>query len=81
MRYTPAGVPVMEGRLVHRSEQLEAGIGRQIGFEVGAVAMGDVAHAFAQIQPGSRLTVTGFLAPLRRSSRILRVHLTRIDLN
>ncbi len=81
MRYTPAGVPAMECRLAHRSVQQEAGIGRQVEFEIGAVALGEMAQQLAQIQPGALVTVTGFLAPLRRSSRTLLVHLTRIDLN
>ncbi|MDO5102312.1 MAG: primosomal replication protein N [Lautropia sp.] len=81
MRYTPAGVPVMECKLTHRSIQHEAGLGRQVGFEMGAVAMADLAHQLDSLAPGSLLTVTGFLAPLRKSSRSLLLHLTRIDLN
>lgn len=80
-RYTPAGVPVVECRLVHRSIQQEAGLGRQVGLEIGAVGMGEMAHQLESLAPGSLLTVTGFLAPLRKSSRTLLLHLTRIDLN
>lgn len=80
-RYTPAGVPVVECRLAHRSIQQEAGLGRQVGFEIGAVGMGEMAHQLESLAPGSLLTVSGFLAPLRKSSRTLLLHLTRIDLN
>lgn len=81
LRYTPAGVPVMQCMLAHRSVQQEAGIGRQLEFEVRAVGLAEMAHRLEQLQPGTLLTATGFLAPSRKGSRMLVLHLTRIDLN
>ena len=43
------------------------------------MALGDLARELAGIDPGTRLTVSGFLTPLRRSGRALCLHLTRID--
>lgn len=78
LRYTPAAVPVVECQLSHSSLQLEGGIERQVHLEIPAVALAEMAGQLQQISPGSRLEVTGFLAPLRRGSRTLRLHLTRI---
>ena len=44
-----------------------------------SVAIGDVAHRLVEIDPGTRLSVSGFLAQARKSTRIVCLHLTRID--
>ena len=79
LRYNLSGVPVTECTLSHASRQLEAGIERQVRLDISAVALGDLARELAGIDPGTRLTVGGFLTPLRRSGRVLCLHLTRID--
>lgn len=78
LRYTPAAVPVVECQLMHSSLQTEGSIERQVHLEIPAVALADMAAQLQQIVPGTRLEATGFLAPLRRGSRTLRLHLTRI---
>lgn len=78
LRYTPAGVPAVECQLAHSSLQVEAGIERQVHLEISAIALADVAGQLAQINPGTLLDVSGFLAPARKGSRTLRLHLTRI---
>ena len=40
LRYTPAGIPVFEGVLAHRSTQTEAGAERRIEFELGIKSLG-----------------------------------------
>jgi primosomal replication protein N len=77
IRYTPAGVPVLDCRLRHRSEQIEAGLPRSIDFEIAAVALGDLVDTMDRIAPGRRLEVDGFLAPTRKGSRNLTLHITR----
>ena len=79
LRYNLSGVPVTECTLSHVSRQVEAGIERQVRLDISAVALGDLARELAGIDPGTRLTVSGFLTPLRRSGRALCLHLTRID--
>ena len=79
LRYNLSGVPVTECRLSHVSRQVEAGIERQVRLDIPAVALGDLARELAGIDPGTRLTVGGFLTPLRRTGRVLCLHLTRID--
>ena len=43
LRYSPAGVPILNCRLVHQSEQIEAGLIRSVTCEIPAVAVGDIA--------------------------------------
>ena len=38
LRYTPAGIPVVEFRLAHESERAEAGARRKVHAEIEAVA-------------------------------------------
>ena len=68
LRYNLSGVPVVECVLTHESI-----------LRVQAVAIGDVAHRLVEIDPGTRLSVSGFLAQARKSTRIVCLHLTRID--
>ena len=79
LRYNLSGVPVVECVLTHESILPEAGIDRRVNLRVQAVAIGDVAHRLVEIDPGARLSVSGFLAQARKSTRIVCLHLTRID--
>lgn len=79
LRYSPAGVPVMQCLLEHRSSQLEAEVSRQVQFEIKAVALGTMAAELEAIDPGTELAVRGFLAPLRKGSRTLLLHITGLD--
>jgi len=72
LRYTPAGIPVVEAQLQHRSQAMEAGIDRQLDFAFGAIAIGDTARQLAGERLGGQLQLSGFVAPRsRRSSRLL----------
>jgi len=66
LRYTPAGVPVLNFRLVHQSEQIEAGRPRRVDCELAGVAIGDVATKLAKLEPTQEMQFTGFLATKRR---------------
>jgi primosomal replication protein N len=79
VRYSPTGVPVLECRLSHRSMQQEAGLDRQVEFEIGAVALGELSARLDAIDPGTALAVEGFLAPVRKGAKQLLL-LTRIDI-
>lgn len=79
IRYSPAGVPVLECRLAHRSIRLEAGVERSVEFEIGALALGETVAKLDAIDPGVEVSVDGFLAPSRKGSKTLLLHITRID--
>ena len=76
LRYTPAGIPLLGFKLMHRSRQTEAGLKRQVECEMGGVAMAEVAVAMARLKPGQAVTVNGFLNRKNRMSAQLILHAT-----
>ena len=79
MRYSPAGVPVLECLLDHRSTQCEAEAPREVQFEIKALALGAIVTELERVAPGTELAVEGFLAPARKGSKTLLLHITRFD--
>ena len=77
LRYTPAGLPALEMQLEHESEVIEAGVARRISMVVSAVALGDVALLLADTPLGAALSLHGFVAPTRKGSGRLVVHIQR----
>ena len=75
LRYTPAGQAVLEMRLEHESEVVEAGVARRIALTLPAVAMGDIALLLADTTLGTPLSIKGFLAPRRKGSDKLVLHI------
>ena len=69
LRYTPAGVPVLDVVLQHESMQEENGLQHQVKFELPAKIIGEQAKAW-QHKIGTMVEVSGFLA--QRSQRIFR---------
>ncbi len=67
LRHTPSGLPSLQLRLKHVSEQIEAGHRRLVECEVDALAFGETATALATLARGMALRLTGFLD--RRSAR------------
>ena len=76
LRYTPAGIPLLNFRLLHRSQQAEAGVKRQVECEVNGVAMGEVAVGLSRLKPGQAARVKGFLNRKNRMSAQLIFHAT-----
>jgi primosomal replication protein N len=76
LRYTPAGIPLLNFRLLHRSQQVEAGLKRQVECEVNGVAMAEVAVALSRLKPGQAARVKGFLNRKNRMSAQLVFHAT-----
>lgn len=76
LRYTPAGIPLLGFRLLHRSQQVEAGLKRQVECEVNGVAMAEVAVALSHLKPGQAARVKGFLNRKNRMSTQLVFHAT-----
>jgi len=79
LRFTPAGVPVVECLIAHHSEQIEAGHPRQVECDIQAVAVGPTARWLQEARPGVSLRLSGFLAARSRNSRQPRLHLTTIE--
>jgi primosomal replication protein N len=79
LRYTPAGIPVVEFRLDHESEQDEAGAKRMVKAEIAAVAFETQARLISRIQINSDLKVKGFLSAKTKRSKKLVLHVTNIE--
>jgi len=75
LRFTPAGMPVLELTLAHESDVVEAGRSRRIELTIAAIAMGDLARMLERTSLGKRMKVTGFLAATRKGSSRLRLHI------
>ena len=80
LRYSPAGIPILGAVLAHSSEQPEAGSNRKVELEVPAVFAGSAARRAERLELGCRLQVTGFLAPKRKQSKLLSLHVTEFEL-
>lgn len=75
MRYTPAGMPIINAVLQHRSQQVEAGIARTSEFEIAAVAAGEISGRFDAAPLGGVYRFTGFLNKKTRNSKSLVFHI------
>lgn len=78
LRYTPAGLPVQDLKLLHESEVSEAGIPRKLSFEMRAVGIGTVAGPLGRWAVGDTATVAGFLGPLFRGKSVV-LHITEFQ--
>ncbi|HEY6897541.1 MAG TPA: primosomal replication protein N [Rhodocyclaceae bacterium] len=79
VRHTPAGIPVIEFRLGHESEQDEAGAQRRVECELPCVALGPVANLVAMANPGDGLQLSGFIAARSLKSRNPVLHVNTIE--
>ena len=72
-------MPVLECLLEHRSTQLEAGMAREVEFEIKALALGGIVKDLEAVDLGTAISVTGFLAPARKASKTLLLHITAFE--
>jgi len=79
LRYTPAGVPVIEFRIAHASEQIEAANPRRVECELACVAVGPPALLLKETSPGMGLVVGGFLAARSLKQKTPVLHVTTIE--
>jgi primosomal replication protein N len=79
LRYTPAGMPAVEFKLAHESEQDEAGGKRKVQAELGAVAFDSQARLMAGAKLGVQAKFQGFLAAKSKRSQRLVLHVTNIE--
>lgn len=79
LRYTPAGVPILEFRLSHSSEAIEAGVTRRVEFEMPAIAIGDPSRLIVAAPLASPLVLVGFIARRSSQSKTLVFHVTGFE--
>jgi primosomal replication protein N len=79
LRYTPAGIPVVEFRLRHESEREEAGGRRKVSAELDAIAFEAQARLVADSALGRALVAEGFLGAKSRRSAKPVLHVTNIE--
>jgi primosomal replication protein N len=75
IRFTPAGLPIVNAVLQHSSQQIEAGIARLTEFEIAAVAAGEISGRFSSAPLGGAYEFSGFLARKSRNSKSLVFHI------
>ncbi len=66
---------MVSARLLHQSQQMEAGIARTVEFEIVALAAGEIAGRFDKAALAGQFYFTGFLARRNRNSRGLVFHI------
>ena len=79
LRYTPAGIAIVQAKLQHESSQTEAGGERRVELEIGCVALERNAQLLAVAPLGTPLRAEGFVASRSRSSRRLVLHITHLE--
>ena len=76
LRYTPAGIAVLEASFEHEGTVIEAAAERALAFEFSAIALGAVAQALDREPLGKPMMLEGFIAPRTRRSTRLVMHIT-----
>lgn len=79
LRYTPAGIPVLEFVVGHVSQQIEAETSRTVECEMACIAAGTPALLLAEGQQGTSVLVSGFLAARSLKRRTPVLHVTTIE--
>jgi len=80
LRYTPAGLPVIECQLEHSDEVQESGSVRQVKMSIDAIAIGSVHQQLNQLDLGKLARFEGFLTHKNLRSQRLVFHITHIEL-
>ncbi|MEO8296823.1 MAG: primosomal replication protein N [Burkholderiales bacterium] len=75
LRYTPAGLPALDLRLVHASQVTQANSPRQVSFEMHATAIGELVRTIEALAVGTTADFEGFLAK-QRNGRGVMLHIT-----
>ena len=79
VRYSPAGVPIAEAVILHRSSQTVATQARQVECELTVQASGSLATQLAQLATGAQVKLEGALNRRSVKSRQLILILNRIE--
>jgi len=81
IRYTPAGVPIVDFVIAHSSVQNEAGTKRKVVCDVDAVAVGEMAVSIDRVKINQSLQVKGFLARNSVGNTKLMLRVTSVEPN
>ena len=76
LRYTPAGLAVIEAVFRHEGEVIEGGLERHVAVDVDTIAIGALALRVEAVALGASARLNGFVAARSRRSRKLRIHIT-----
>jgi len=79
VRYTPAGIPVIEFTLQHESEITEADVPRKVSATLCVQAFGALARQMSVARLGMQVQIVGFLAARNRRSSKIVLHATEIQ--
>ncbi len=79
LRFTPAGIPVIECEILHSSEQQEAGSLRKVDCSFSGIALGEITKALNAANLGALCKFTGFLAPKSLRQHKLKLHITDLQ--
>ena len=80
LRYTPAGIAVLNFAVEHQSVQIEAGQTRDVALMLDCVAVGDDAKSLNETSDGATLELGGFLGNRSNKSRWVVFHVTKFEL-
>jgi primosomal replication protein N len=78
LRYTPAGLPVLDVLLRHESQVVQSGQQRIVGLDLRARVIGELVEKFTTLEMGSQHGFGGFLGSQRNGRGVL-FHVTEID--
>ena len=78
LRYTPAGVAIVEFNIRHQSNQLNVGISRRITCDISAIAFDQMAMTIIKFKIGHQVKLTGFLTRKSRMSQQLILHVNKV---
>jgi primosomal replication protein N len=70
---------MVSAKLMHGSEQVEAGVVRRVEFEMVAVAAGQIAEMVERAEMGRMYRFCGFIARKNRNSKALVFHLANFE--
>lgn len=79
VRYSPAGVPIAEAVIRHRSSLTADGRERQVEYDLTMQASGPFAARLASLPPGTQVAVEGALNRRSVKSRQLILIVNRIE--
>jgi len=79
LRYTPAGIPILDFVIAHNSVQSEAGARRKVQCDVDVVAVGELAVRIEATKINQPLQVAGFLARNSVGNRKLMLRAVRVE--
>jgi primosomal replication protein N len=76
LRFTPAGIPVVNCLLQYTGDVVEADTPRQVQFAMAAMGVGRIGQHLEKLSLGTLLECEGFLALKHRNGKALVFHIT-----